>query len=326
MALSELLESAAEPEPGDEHEAERGSEPGPPKRPRRQWRRRDEPEPKPQPAPPPKPAVRRPVVQGVGATISLIAVLVLGFFVYLYGLSGLSEQRAQGVLYKSFAGELSTAVAPTGPTTEGSPVAILNIPAVGIRDLVVVEGTTAGDLTHGPGHVPATVLPGQYGVSVIYGRTVTYGGPFAHLMQLQRGDKITVTTGQGTATYIVESFGKSGSPTPDTTANRLLLETGNSSNYPNGWAQVSADLYSNPQPTPTSWPAVTAQELPLAGDPNALIPLVFWCQALLLVFLGGALAAHYWSRWAALLCAAPIALALLWSVYENLSLLLPNLY
>lgn len=259
-------------------------------------------------------------------TITLVSLLVLGFFVFLYGLSGLSEQRAQSVLYKTFAGELSQAVAPTGPTTEGAPVAILDIPAIGIHDLVVVEGTTAGDLTHGPGHVPATVLPGQYGVSVIYGRTATYGGPFAHLMQLQRGEKITVTTGQGIATYIVESFGRSGSPTPDTTANRLILETGNSSNYTSGWAQVSADLWSSPQQTPTSWPAVTAQEFALAGDPNALIPTVLWCQALLLVFLGGALAAHYWSRWAALLCSVPIALALVWCVYENLSLLLPNLY
>jgi sortase A len=262
----------------------------------------------------------------VGVTITLASLLVLGFFVYLYGLSGLSEQRAQSTLYKTFAGELSLATAPTGPTTEGAPVAILNIPAIGVHDLVVVEGTTAGDLTHGPGHVPATVLPGQYGVSAIYGRTVTYGGPFAHLMQLQRGDKITVTTGQGVATYVVESFGKSGSPTPDTTSNRLILETGDSQNVPSGWAQVSADLYSSPQQTPTTWPAVTAQELPLAGDPNALIPMVLWGQAVLLVFLGGALAAHYWSRWAALLCAVPVALALLWCVYENLSLLLPNVY
>ena len=265
-------------------------------------------------------------MQGVGVTITLASLLVLGFFIYLYGLSGLSEQRAQATMYKTFAGQLSKAIAPTGPAADGVPVAILDIPDIGVHDLVVVEGTTSGDLARGPGHVPATVLPGQYGVSVIYGRTVTYGGPFAHLMELQRGDKITVTTGQGTATYIVESFGKSGAPAPDPTSNRLLLETGNSSNYPSGWAQVSADLWSPPQPTPTAWPAVTAQELPLAGDPNALIPMVFWAQALLLVGLGGALAAHYWSRWAALLCAAPIALALVWAVYENLSLLLPNLY
>ena len=312
MALSELLDSTAEPEPESESQPLSSSDPRPPKPPR--------------PAAPRRPPVRRPLLQGVGVTITLVSLLVLGFFIYLYGLSGLSEQRAQSTLYKTFAGQLSEAVAPTGLTADGAPVAILNIPDIGVHDLVVVEGTTSGDLSRGPGHVRATVLPGQYGVSVIYGRTVTYGGPFAHLMELQRGDKITVTTGQGTATYLVESFGQTGSPAPDPTANRLILETGNSSNYPSGWAQVSADLWSAPQPTPTAWPSVTAQELPLAGDPNALIPLVFWAQALLLVGLGGALAAHYWSRWAALLCAVPLALALVWAVYENLSLLLPNLY
>lgn len=270
--------------------------------------------------------MRRPVVQGVGVALTLLALLVLGFFVYLYGLSGLSEQRAQSVLYKTFAGQLAQAIAPTGPTSDGSPVAILAIPAIGVSDMVVVEGTSAEDLTHGPGHVRSTVLPGQYGVSVIFGRVVTYGGPFAHLMALQRGDKIQVITGQGTSTYVVESFGTTAQPTPDQSPNRLLLETGASSSFPTSWVQVSADLQSGPQPTPTGRPAVTAQEAPLAGNPNALVPLVFWAQALLLVSLAGALAAYRWSRWAALLCTAPAALALVWAVYENLSLLLPNLY
>jgi sortase A len=259
-------------------------------------------------------------------TISLLAVLVLGFFAYLYGLSGISEQRAQSTLYKTFAGQLSQAIAPTGPTTEGAPVAILSIPAIGVHDLVVVEGTSAEDLTHGPGHLRATVLPGQYGVSVIYGRNVSYGGPFAHLMDLRRGDRIKVTTSQGTATYVVESFGTRAHPAPDPTANRLLLQTGDSEGYPSGWAQVSADLWSTPQQTPTTWPSVSAPELPLAGNPAALLPLLLWAQALLLVSVGGSLAAYHWSRWGALLCTAPVTLALVWSVYENLSLLLPNLY
>jgi LPXTG-site transpeptidase (sortase) family protein len=319
MALSQLLENAAEPEPQPEPDA-----------PRKQRRRRRERGPRPpRPQPTPRPAAagtRRPLVQGTGVALMLVALLVLGFFVYLYGLSGLSEQRAQSVLYKTFAGQLSQATAPTGPTGDGAPVAILNIPALGISDMVVVEGTSAEDLTHGPGHVRATVLPGQFGASVIYGRTSTYGGPFAHLMRLQRGDKITVTTGQGTATYVVESFGTTAHPSPDTTKNRLLLETGEGSTVPTSWVQVSADLYSAPQQTPTGQPAVAAQELALAGNPNALVPLVFWAQALVLVSLAGALAAYRWARLPALLCTAPAALALVWALYENVSLLLPNLY
>jgi LPXTG-site transpeptidase (sortase) family protein len=321
VALPQLLESAAESEPEQDPSA------------RGRWRRR-EPKPPRDPRPPrperpelpQRPVKRRPTVQAVGVALTLTALLVLGFFVYLYGLSGLSEQRAQTVMYKSFAGQLAEATAPTGPTSDGSPVAILNIPALGITDMVVVEGTSAEDLTHGPGHVRASVLPGQYGVSVVYGRISTYGAPFAHLMRLQRGDRITATTGQGTATYIVESFGTTKVPSPDPTRNRLILETGGSAAFPTSWVQVSADLWSGPQPTPSTWPQITAQEVPLAGNPNALVPLVFWAQALVLVSIAGAVAANQWSRWPALLCTAPAALALIWAVYENLSLLLPNLY
>jgi sortase (surface protein transpeptidase) len=319
MALSQLLENAAEPEP--EPQAETAA----PKQRRR--RERGPRPPRPQRAPrPAAPGARHPLVQGIGVALMLVALLVLGFFVYLYGLSGLSEQRAQSVLYKTLAGQLSQATAPTGPTGDGAPVAILNIPALGVSDMVVVEGTSAEDLTHGPGHVRSTVLPGQFGVSAIYGRTATYSGPFAHLMRLQRGDKIMVTTGQGTATYVVESFGTTAHPSPDGTANRLLLETGEGSAVPTGWVQVSADLYSAPRQTPTGHPAISAQEQPLAGNPNALVPLVFWAQALVLVSLAGAFAAHRWARLPALLCTAPAALALVWALYENVSLLLPNLY
>jgi LPXTG-site transpeptidase (sortase) family protein len=264
----------------------------------------------------------------LGLALSAVSTLVLGFFVYLYGLSGLSEERAQAVLYKTFAGELGQATAPTGPTDDGAPVAILAIPRLGVADLVVVEGTDARDLTHGPGHLRSTVLPGQTGVSVLYGRVLTYGDPFAHLMRLQRGDRITVTTGQGIATYTVESFGTDAVPPPDPTPNRLVLETGDGGLLPNEQTavEVSADLTSAAQPAPPSRPSPAADEDALARDTGAVVPLVFWAQALVLVLFGGVLAARRWSRGPALLCTVPAVFALVWAVYENLSLLLPNLY
>ena len=325
MALSEMLESEADPE-------------SPPPGSGRDWRSRLLPRPKrrirpreprpPRPEEPPRPVARKPVVQAIGAGVMLLGVVVLGMYVYLYGLSDLSEQRSQSELYKTFAEQLAEATAPTGAPTvsEGAPVAILDIPALGINDLVVVEGSTANDLTHGPGHLPSSVLPGQYGVSVIYGRNTTFGAPFAHLMRLHRGDLITVITGEGTSKYLVESFGNTAVPAPDPTRNRLVLVTAASTDFPSSWVEVSADLSSAPAATPTSWPGVSAQEQPLAGNPGALLPLVFWSQALLLVSVAGSLAARFWSPWAALLCAAPVVLALLWTVYENVSLLLPNLY
>ncbi len=144
-------------------------------------------------------------------------------------------------------------------------------------------------------------------------------------MRLNPGDTVTVTTGQGTSTYRVASFGTADAPAPDPTPNRLVLETGDSSLFPNGAVMVTADLVGAAKPNPGGWPSITPQERYLAGDPGALIPLTLWSQALLLVAVGGVAAAHRWSRWPAFLCAAPMALAVTWAVYENLAALLPNL-
>jgi len=275
------------------------------------------------------------------ATLAVLLLAFLfgaGFFVYLYGLSSLSESHAQTAMFKNFAGQLAQATAPVGPTvenaagaqvpvTEGAPVAVLNIPQIGLRDVVVVNGTTSRDLALGPGHVRASVLPGQAGVSVIYGKVATFGAPFAHLMGLNRGDRFTVTTGQGTSTYEVESFGTSSDPPPADSANRLILETAASSFAPTYAVQVSADLVSAPRPNPGDWPPITPQEADMASDSaDSLVPLTLWSQALLLAVVIATVAANRWSRWPTYLCMAPVVIALTWCVYENLACLLPNLY
>jgi sortase A len=285
----------------------------------------------------PRPARERPL--RATFTVLLLAMLFgAGFFVYLYGLSGLSESRAQTAMFKNFVGQLAQATAPVGPTVEnpagvqvpvaeGAPVAVLNIPQIGLRDVVVVNGTTSRDLALGPGHVRASVLPGQAGVSVVYGKVATFGAPFAHLMRLNRGDRFTVTTGQGTATYQVESFGTSSNPAPADAANRLILETAASSFAPTYAVQVSADLVSTPQPNPGDWPPITAQEVDMASDSaDGLVPLMLWSQALLIAVIIATVAANRWSRWSTYLCMAPVVIALTWCVYENLACLLPNLY
>ncbi|HEV2636365.1 MAG TPA: class E sortase [Actinocrinis sp.] len=287
----------------------------------------------PRPSLPPRPARRPrertpmpPAVHAVAVSVFLLGALILGFFVYFYGLSGLAEQRDQTVLYKTFAGRLALATAPVGPAAQGSPVAIVAIPALGISHLVVVEGTTSNDLTAGPGHLRSTVLPGQGGVSVVFGRVAGFGAPFAHLMRLNRGDRITVTTGQGVATYTVESFGTSAKPPPDHTANRLVLETGDNALVPQSAVEVSADLISIVQPSPGGLPELSAPENQLAGDPGDLDTLLLWSQALLFASVGATVAANRWNRWATYLCATPVVLTLTWLIYENLAALLPNLY
>ena len=282
------------------------------------------------PAPPaPAPAASRPpqgALRAVALTMSLLGLLLIGFVLYLYGLSSLSEAHAQSTLYKTFAGQLGAATAPTGPVAEGSPVAILAIPGLGISDLVVVEGATSADLTHGPGLLPSSAFPGQPGTSVIYGRAATFGGPFAHLMTLNRGDRITVVTGEGTSVYSVESFGDSADPAVNPAANQLVLYTADSSILASGYEQVTADLVTAPMASSGTHGTQSAQEAPMAADTGVAIPLILWFEALAAVGIGAGLLARRWSTPMVLLYATPAALALAWAVYENLAIMLPNLY
>jgi hypothetical protein len=259
--------------------------------------------------------------------MSFLGLLLVGFAVYLYGLSGLSEAHAQSTLYKTLAGQLSAATSPVGSgAPDGAPVAILDIPRLGISDLVVVEGTTSGDLTHGPGLLPGSAFPGQPGVSVVYGRAAAFGGPFAHLMTLNRGDRITVVTGEGTSTYSVESFGDSAHPAVNPTADQLVLYTADSSFLATGYEQVTADLISQPMASAGIQGTASSQEAPMAGDDGVALPLILWSEALIAVVLAALPAARRWSIPMVLLYASPGALAAAWAVYENLAVLLPNLY
>jgi sortase A len=72
--------------------------------------------------------------------------------------------------------------------------------------------------------------------------------------------------------------------------------------------------------------SVYASELPLANDSSTLPMAMVWSLALALVAAIGTVAAARWSRWPAYLAMVPLALAVLWNLYENLAALLPNLY
>ena len=85
---------------------------------------------------------------------------------------------------------------------DGDPVARLQIPAIAV-DQVVVSGVFSDDLRHGPGHYPATPLPGEVGNAGIAGHRTTYGSPFGDLDKLQPGDEIIVTTTAGRFRYVV---------------------------------------------------------------------------------------------------------------------------
>jgi sortase A len=162
---------------------------------------------------------------------------------------------------------------------------------------------------------------------VIYGRRATFGAPFAHLMGLSVGDTLTVTTGQGVATYVVSSFGDGDHPAPPNSDNRLVLTTADSNTIAHSTVSVSADLRPPVQPSPGGRPGIVDVEKSMkANVDGSLIPLMLWAQVLLLASVVGTVAAQRWNRWAAYLCFAPVVLVATWSVYENAAALLPNLY
>lgn len=85
----------------------------------------------------------------------------------------------------------------------GDALGKLLIPAIGVSEYVV-EGTDTANLRKGPGHYPATPLPGQHGTVAIAGHRTTYGAPFRRLNQLHRRDRIVIELPYGTFIYRVE--------------------------------------------------------------------------------------------------------------------------
>lgn len=280
------------------------------------------------------------VVRSIGVTLTLLALLILGFVCYLYVLSGVQEARTQTTLYARLQGELSQAVAPTGPVipghpahpaslaaAPGDPIALLDIPAIHLSNVVVVEGTSPENMTLGPGHLRDTPFPGQAGISVIFGRRATFGAPFTNLPELAKGDVITTTTSQGQARYQVIAVSDSSKPVPfSELPNQLLLVTADSRTAPAHYIEVEAKLLSSPQPESGYLPLAGSAEVALGRDPYALIPAMAWAIGLAATALVGSLLAARWSRWGAWIVTIPVILAIVWNLYESLSALLPNLY
>ena len=274
--------------------------------------------------------------QSVAVTILvLISLSAIWLLVYAVFLSGIQEHNAQHRLYSSIRYSLAEELAPFGGViAPGTPVAVLNAPAAGISQTVVVEGTSSGVLRDGPGHQQNTPLPGQAGVSVIMGRSVTFGAPFRHIASMKVGDPITVTTGQGTFHYTVIDVRGNGDPLPPTispTASRLTLVTSRGSGWREGWAPnspvfVDATMHGQVQAAPSGRltviaPAATEMHV----DTGGLVALVLWLQALLLVTCGLVWARMRWGFWQAWLAGAPLVLALVWIASSEILRLLPNL-
>ena len=97
------------------------------------------------------------------------------------------------------------AQAPAPPTEPpraavGALIGEIEIPSLGLRQ-AVVEGVDSDQLRSGPGRYPHSASPGHLGNAAFAGHRTTYGGPFARLDELRRGDAIVVRTAEGTFRY-----------------------------------------------------------------------------------------------------------------------------
>jgi sortase A len=88
-------------------------------------------------------------------------------------------------------------------TDGGDAVGRILIDRIGLSK-VLVEGTGARDLRKGPGHYPATPLPGRRGTVAIAGHRTSYGAPFRRIDRLRHGDAIVLAMPYGRFTYRVQ--------------------------------------------------------------------------------------------------------------------------
>jgi sortase A len=278
---------------------------------------------------------RQKVIRTVSA---LVAVVVVGFVLQVVLISALQHAVWQQVAGDTFREQLAEGVAPVSEgdisdnlLAEGAPVAVIEAPAIGLYE-IVGEGTTPGALMQGPGHRRDTVLPGQAGTSLIYGRAAAYGGPFSKLQQLTAGDEIVVTTGQGRQVFEVLGMryaGETAPALPGTDESRMILVSARGLPFmPEGAVYVDAELTSDVQATgarQTTYNTLPASAKQFGVDTSTVWLLVFALQfviaaeLILLWVLPRAGARRSWVVFAPIM-----VLGGLW-VSVQLTLLLPNL-
>ena len=279
------------------------------------------------------------VARALGTSLLILAITALGFVAWVGLFSHLHYDKAQLNAYDALRLELALGTAPNGPTVPnnpaqllpmGAPVAVLSIPAIGLRT-VILQGTTSSVLEDGPGHLRDTVMPGQAGVSVILGRQTAYGGPFGALASLVPGDPITVVTGQTVASYKVTDLRRAGDPLPPALgagAGRIILVTADGPPLsPSGILYVDAGETSKPQPSPgvVLSQFLSPTENAMTTETQAWLPIVLWGQLLVLIAFALSWLWTAWGRWQTWVIAIPTVGFIVLAIADQATRLLPNL-
>jgi sortase A len=257
-----------------------------------------------------------------------LGVLLLLFLAYEYEVSGVMQRHDQAALLSQLRGRFATPGfdSPDHPIPSG-PVALLEIPRLALKQ-VVVDGSSPADLQQAPGLYPASVLPGEYGNSVILGHRSVDGAPFADLSSLRPGDEVIAVTGQGRFAYRVTRVSGVDAGGADligpVAGSQLTLLTSQSASSSDRLAVV-ARLEGRPVAVPRRAPVTAApDELGTSGDLLALFEAVAWAQVLLVVVLLAILVFRRWPVRAAYLIAVPPVLMLMLLIFQNLDRVLPG--
>ncbi len=258
-----------------------------------------------------------------------VGLLILLFVAYQLWGTGIFTARAQNDLKARFNTELhdnptvgsttsttsprSTTTGRSGTTrppttvpqhvqtiTEGGLIGRIRIPRIGV-DLIFVQGTARDDLSKGPGHYPATPMPGQLGNAAIAGHRTTHGKPFYRLNELAAGDDILIDTTYGHFRYRVTQQ-LIVAPTDiavvgPTTDAQLTLTTCNprfsarerlvihARLVVNRSSPARASVPVNIVPSPSSGSTQSSLQQSLSGDTSSRGPTFFWGAVTLLIGL-----------------------------------------
>jgi len=267
----------------------------------------------------------------IALVLSAVGLSLVVFLAYVFVFTGLQEARTQHELLELFETSnlhLKSSLLTGTNLHEGQPEALLEIPAIHLHQ-VVVKGTSSTDLMSGPGQMLNTALPGTKGNSVIAGRRSTAGAPFANIVELRPGQRITVVTGLGKFTYQVIAVGTTAAggfdPISPSVHPRLTLVTANPPLLATGRAYVVSKLITAPAQSPLPSQPPAAAQRGLSGDPVAILPTVVWgfvFVAALFLTIG---LYRRWNEqlWAVYLLSTPVVLAIALLFFENLYRLLP---
>lgn len=239
------------------------------------------------------------VAEIIRTGLGIVAALALGFALNVAVGSNVEHRAAQTREFNVLRTELTattSSLAPTGPRLAdgeplplGTPMALLRIPSIGVNE-VVDEGTSGSVLMDGPGHLRSSVFPGGIGTSEIFGRSSTYGDPFAQIAQLHKGARINVTTQDGTFAFAVLDVRRAGARIPPLGAgqSRLTLATAIEASFvATGVVWVDADLVKGTAFSPVApvVKTVPTDEQPLGMNLAALWGAGAWLAVLALVLV-----------------------------------------